>query len=264
MRRKKCRPYSQARLRLVIGCFSCLLWDFHPGIFGCWHEATISAWRVCWCFAHDLRENGGYCWAGRDRLVFKFKWNRVCCLFFQLKMTVMMIAKTLWDFSMLVWLSVTGKLLFWYPKQVNFESCTMSTRVLIGWHEIVDSDFFITDGLCEDMDSRNPIDFFNRFFEEEMLQNLVEKAGHCRTMLQQFFFCTKPINSSIRYQWLWNLTIIWLCPKIVFALTPPAPADPVLPNFNHVRICCLGWPGGHSFGFYFSISAQIQRQKFSK
>ncbi len=73
-------------------------------------------------------------------------------------------AKTLRDFSMLVWLSVTGKLLFWYSKQVKFESRAMSTRVLIGWHEIVDSEFYITDGLCEDMDSRNPIDFFNKFF----------------------------------------------------------------------------------------------------
>ncbi len=53
-----------------------------------------------------------------------------------------------------------------------------------------------------------------------------------------------------------HLTIIWLSPKIVFALTPPAPADPVLPNFDHVRICSSGWPGGHSFGFYFSISAK--------
>ncbi len=41
-----------------------------------------------------------------------------------------------------------------------------------------------------------------------------------------------------------NLTIIWLSPNIVFALTPPAPVDPVLPNFDHVRICCSGWPGG--------------------
>ncbi len=64
----------------------------------------------------------------------------------------------------------------------------MSTRVLIGWHEIVDGDFYSTDGLCEDMDSQNPIDFFNRFFEEEMWQHLVEKAGHWRTALRQFFF----------------------------------------------------------------------------
>ncbi len=39
-------------------------------------------------------------------------------------------------------------------------------------------------------------------------------------------------------------------PENRFALTPPAPTDPVLPNFNHVRICCSGWPGRHSFGFY--------------
>ncbi len=61
---------------------------------------------------------------------------------------------------------------------MNFEPCAMSTRVLIGSHEIVDSDFYSTDCLCEDMDSRNPIDFLNRVFEEEMWQNLVEKAGH--------------------------------------------------------------------------------------
>ena len=34
--------------------------------------------------------------------------------------------------------------------------------------EIVDSDFYITDGLCEDMRSQNPIDFFNIYFELEI------------------------------------------------------------------------------------------------
>ncbi len=43
----------------------------------------------------------------------------------------------------------------------------MSTRVLIGWHEIVDSDFYSTDGLCEDMDSRNPIDFLTGFLRKK-------------------------------------------------------------------------------------------------
>ncbi len=53
-----------------------------------------------------------------------------------------------------------------------------------------------------------------------------------------------------------NLAKIWLSPNCVFALTPPAPAGPVLPNLNHVHICSSKRTGGHSFGFYFSISAQ--------
>ncbi len=53
-----------------------------------------------------------------------------------------------------------------------------------------------------------------------------------------------------------HLTIIWLRPNGVFALTPPAPAGPVFPNLNHVHIGCSGGTGGHSFGFYFSISTQ--------
>ncbi len=49
----------------------------------------------------------------------------------------------------------------------------------------------------------------------------------------------------------------------VFALTPPTPADSVLPNFNHVQICCSEGTGGHSFEFYFSISSQKQRHKLN-
>ncbi len=57
---------------------------------------------------------------------------------------------------------------------------------------------------------------------------------------------------------LTHVTIIWLSPNGVFALTPPAPAGPVLPNLNHVHvhICCSEWSGGHSFEFYFHISPQ--------
>ncbi len=78
-------------------------------------------------------------------------------------------AKTLQDFCMLVLLSVTVKLLFWYSKQEKFESRAMSTWVLIGSHEIVDrpTEFYITDGLCEDMDSRNPIDFLTGFLRKK-------------------------------------------------------------------------------------------------
>ncbi len=47
----------------------------------------------------------------------------------------------------------------------------------------------------------------------------------------------------------------------VFALTPPAPADPTLPNFNYVQICCSEGTGGHLLEFYISISAQKQYDK---
>ena len=41
IRRKKCRPNSQTHFRLCISVLFGLLWGFHPGIFGCWHEATV-------------------------------------------------------------------------------------------------------------------------------------------------------------------------------------------------------------------------------
>ena len=102
-------------------------------------------------------------------------------------------AKTLWDFSMLVWPSVTGKLLFWYSKQVRFESRTMRTRVLIGWQEIIDSNFYITDGLCEDMDAQNPIDFFNRFFRKKCVKIQLKGPDINAQYSGNFFLCNKPV-----------------------------------------------------------------------
>ncbi len=68
---------------------------------------------------------------------------------------------------LLVWLSVTGKLLFSYSKQVRYNH-VMRTRILSAIdREIVDSYFNITDGLCEDMDSQNPIDLLTHILRKK-------------------------------------------------------------------------------------------------
>ncbi len=62
----------------------------------------------------------------------------------------MTMAKALWDFMLLVWRTVTEILLFWYSKQTR-RNHAMRTRALITVTEIVDSDLYICDGLCEGM-----------------------------------------------------------------------------------------------------------------
>ncbi len=126
-----------------------LLWGFHLSIFGCWHEATISAWQVCWCFAHGFGENGGHCWASRVHLVFKFKclWPENCSFN----------TPNRWDWNHTQW--EPG---YW----------SVDTRSSIGNF----TSLMVSVKLC------------NRLFEEEMWENLVEKPGHWRTALGQLFF----------------------------------------------------------------------------
>ncbi len=94
---KFCSPLSSHKCERTAG----KMWFFEGSIqvFSAVDTRTISAWRVCWCFAHVFRENGRHCWTSRDHLVFKFKWNRALLfVFFKLKLTVMIMAKTLREF----------------------------------------------------------------------------------------------------------------------------------------------------------------------
>ncbi len=145
-------------------------------------------------FAHVLQENGGYCW---DRLVLNS--SETVCLFFELNDSNDD-GKNLWDFMLLVWLSVTGKLLFWWSKQVRWNQA-MRTRpqVLITLlTEIVDSNFYITNGLCENMDSQNAIYYYpNMYFEEEMWENLVEKSRHWCTALGQYMYFINALQNYV-------------------------------------------------------------------
>ncbi len=57
----------------------------------------------------------------------------------------------------------------------------------------------------------------------------------------------------------------WKCVHVnggAFALTPPVPVDPVLPNFNHVHIWCSEWIRNHSFGF--TSAFLVKKNKLSK